>query len=72
MREPLREMLLDGIATTRDELGAFFRVAELEKLADEHRDRKGDYGHLLFTILFFTLWLQHINCAWTFNGKRLD
>ena len=50
MRGPLREMLLD--------------VGQVRRIADEHRDRRADYGHALFTVMMLGLWLANARSEW--------
>lgn len=64
MRETLRDVLFDAVATRRDELAAFIDLKELERVADEHRDRRMDHGHLLFTVMMFGLWLDAVAKCW--------
>ncbi len=64
MRESLRDLLFDAVATCRDELSKFLDLSELERVANEHRDRKADHGHLLFTVMMFALWLDNAARCW--------
>ena len=64
MRESLRDLLFDAVATRRDELSSFLDLSELERVADEHRDRRADHGHLLFTVMMFALWLDNAARCW--------
>jgi hypothetical protein len=45
-------------------MSAFLDIAELKRMADEHRARKADHGHLLFTVMMFGLWLDNAASAW--------
>ncbi|MFQ5698099.1 MAG: asparagine synthase (glutamine-hydrolyzing) [Myxococcota bacterium] len=64
MRGPLRDLLLDAVATRRDDLSQFLRVGEIEAVADEHRTRRAEHAHALFGVLMLALWLDNRARAW--------
>lgn len=64
MRESLRELLLDALQTRRAELGRYLQLREVERLADEHRDRRADHAHALFAVLMLALWFDNVETAW--------
>lgn len=70
MRGALRDLLLDAVATQRERIGEFLRPGEIERVADEHRDRKADHAHALFTVLMFALWLDNAATCWRIGDYR--
>lgn len=70
MRGLLRELLLDSLQAARDELGAFLRVDEVVRLAEDHRARRVQAGHALFVILMFALWLDNARRCWKPDGQH--
>ena len=69
MRDSLRDMLFDAVSTNRDEVGRYIDLRELELVAAEHRQRREDHGHALFTVLMFALWVDNAKRAWRPNGQ---
>jgi len=64
LRGPLRDLLLDTAAAVRHDLESLIRVSELERVVEEHRTRRADHAHALFTTLMLALWLQNRQQAW--------
>jgi asparagine synthase (glutamine-hydrolysing) len=71
MRGSLRSLMLDVITTRRHEMSAFLDVGELQRAAEEHRDRKADHGHLLFAVMMLGLWFDNAATCWK-QGPRED
>lgn len=64
MRGTLHDLLLDLARTHATELGEFLRTDELERVTEEHRTRRADHGHALFSVLLFCFWLENRRHAW--------
>ena len=59
-KKKMRDFIFDAIKLTRDEISCYLRIGEIEKILDEHAQRRANYGHALFSILFFALWCNHV------------
>ncbi len=64
MRGQLRDMFFDVVATRRETMEAFLDVKAVRQMAEEHRRRRADHGHALFTVMMFGLWLDNAASAW--------
>jgi asparagine synthase (glutamine-hydrolysing) len=64
MRGALGDMLLDLAASHEAELSPWLRREGLESIMDDHRRRRGEHGHALFSALMFTLWIANVRDAW--------
>jgi len=64
MRGALGDMLLDLAASHRAEPSPWLRREDLERVMDDHRRRRGEHGHALFSALMFTLWIANLRGAW--------
>ena len=42
------------------DLARFLDVRQLAAVSKEHRTRQAEHGHVLFSVLVFCLWLNHI------------
>lgn len=52
----MKEMLFDELNSHVDIISRYLNIAEIEKVWIEHKTRKTDHGHALFSILMFALW----------------
>lgn len=64
MRGMLRDLLFEAVDQVRDELGVFLDVGEVRKMAEEHRHERAQFGHALFVVLMFALWLHNAATCW--------
>jgi asparagine synthase (glutamine-hydrolysing) len=71
MRGSLRDLLFDAVGAQRNELGHYVRAGEIEALAEEHRARRADHGHALFTMLMLALWFENRDRAWRVPSRPL-
>jgi asparagine synthase (glutamine-hydrolysing) len=56
LRGPLREMLLDTLATDKIRREGFFEPAYVQRLLDEHLSRRKDNRKQLWTLFIFERW----------------
>jgi len=64
MRDKLRDLLLDSVRSRRDDLSGILKVDVVEALAEDHRTRRADHGHALFTVMMLALWFENRAQAW--------
>ena len=64
MRGKSRDLLLDSVGRRRDDLSGILKLDMVEALAEEHRKRRADHGHVLFTVMMLALWFENRACAW--------
>jgi asparagine synthase (glutamine-hydrolysing) len=64
MRGKLRDLLFDSVRGRRQELSGLLKPDAVETLAEEHRMRRADHGHVLFTVMMLALWFENRARAW--------
>ena len=69
MRGSLREMLLDTLDEVRTEASRFFDLDQVEAVVEEHKNRRADHAHALFSVLMFGMWLHHARCSWKSSAQ---
>jgi len=67
MRGKLSDLLFDSVDRCRDELSGVLNIGEIRKLAEEHRKRRADHGHVLFTVMMLAMWFENRARAWRTN-----
>ena len=60
---PLRELVEDTLAERRLSSEGFFQARTVRRLLDEHYARQADHRKLLWTLLVFQLWLDHLDSS---------
>jgi asparagine synthase (glutamine-hydrolysing) len=68
MRGKLSDLLFDSVDRCRDELSGVLNIGEIKTLAEEHRKRRADHGHVLFTVMMLAMWFENRARAWRTVG----
>jgi asparagine synthase (glutamine-hydrolysing) len=61
LRGPLRAFLEDTLSPQAIRNSGLFRPAAIEKLKQDHMERRGNYGYHLWGLLILFLWMKHWN-----------
>jgi asparagine synthase (glutamine-hydrolysing) len=64
MRGKLRDLLFDSVKARRQEMGGLLKLDAVERLAEQHRNRQADHGHVLFTVMMLALWFENRARGW--------
>lgn len=64
MRGSLHDLLHDAVRNCRQELDSILNLDVLEHVVEEHKTRRADHGHALFTVMMLAFWFNNRACAW--------
>ncbi len=64
LRTSWGDLLMDVVASTKDELGQYLSPKIVSTLLSQHREGKADHRYELFGVLMFGLWLYNMKHEW--------